>query len=85
MKDDVGLIKNAAPFGGTIPQQSVLAEEKPYEASNYSWYQPEYYRYLFNLDTDEFLQRLWKSLIPWPPNFINIVRANPDLYSFPST
>jgi len=28
----------------------------------------------------EVLERLKKSLIPWPPNFINIVRANPDLY-----
>lgn len=30
----------------------------------------------------EVLDRLRKSLIPWPPNFIDIARKNPDLCVF---
>jgi hypothetical protein len=66
--------------GGDGRPSSPAPAPAPQAPGNYSWYQIEYYRYLFNVDTKEVLQRLFKSLIPWPPNFIEIVRSNPDLY-----
>lgn len=40
----------------------------------------EYYTFLFNVDTNEVLYRLLRSLIPYPPTFLDLVKRNPDLY-----
>lgn len=74
-RDDINLIHDRQ---GPASEPAV-AEAAP-APSAYSWWQPEFYRYLFNVDTVEVLNRLRKSLVPWPPNFVEIARQNPDLY-----
>lgn len=74
-RDDINLIREKPPS-----QPAVEPEEAAAQPTTYSWWQPEYYRYLFDVDTSEVLNRLRKSLIPWPPNFVEIARQNPDLY-----
>jgi len=50
------------------------------QPENYKFYNIEYYQFLFNVDSKEVGQRLLRSLFPYPPNFIDTMRANPDIY-----
>lgn len=47
---------------------------------NAKFWQVEYYRPLFNVDTVEVLQRILRSLTPFRFGFIETAKANPDFY-----
>jgi hypothetical protein len=77
-----GLAPSSAPEPISAGAPGSAAAKQP---ESFSWYQPENYRYLFNVDDMELFERLRKSIIPfsvfpWPPNFLETVRLNPDLY-----
>jgi len=84
-------VYNATPTSFPAPTDEIHAEEidlhhnepqpsQPTEKQDYKFYQIEYYQFLFNVDTKEVGWRLLRSLFPYPPNFIDKMRANPDIY-----
>jgi len=52
----------------------------PEESKNYKIWNIEYYRFLFNVSSVEVLQRIGRSLIPYPTTFFDSIQPNPDLY-----
>jgi len=88
MRDTVSMLRpeeQQAAAAAAAAAQEAIAQEPQRAPESYSWYQPERYRYLFNVDDREVFSRLKKSLVPWslypfPPNFLQTIRVNPDLY-----
>jgi len=66
-------------FGSpSVPQPQ--PEQVPSPISNPRFWQIEYYHFLFDVDTKQVLNRLIRSLIPFPPTFLASIHVNPDLY-----
>ncbi|EFA77607.1 Yip1 domain-containing protein [Heterostelium album PN500] len=57
-----------------------LNSEGQADQKKYSFYQPQYYRFLFNVDTTEVAHRLLRSMIPIKFSFFDLIRENPDIY-----
>ncbi|GAM23762.1 hypothetical protein SAMD00019534_069370 [Acytostelium subglobosum LB1] len=78
---------NSDRIGGVPPvdadystaSSSNLNEYEP-DTKTYSFYQPQYYRFLFNVDTVEVGHRLVRSMMPFKFSFFHHIRENPDLY-----
>jgi len=87
-------VYNATPSGNPTDDHGTYHEEEidlnsgnnsqapaePTPDKNYKFYQIEFYQFLFNVDSKEVGWRLLRSLFPYPPNFIDTMRANPDIY-----
>jgi len=73
LQDDLG-------FDQPLPTTNTASSSQPETPKNYRIWNIEYYQFLFNVDTTQVLHRLFKSVIPFPPRFFEIARANPDLY-----
>jgi hypothetical protein len=52
----------------------------PEEKKSYPFYSFDYWTFLFNVDSPEVGLRIFKSLVPYPPNFLDTVKNNPDVY-----
>jgi len=63
----------------------VVSEEMDQERPQTRFYQPEYYRQFFNVDTSDVFFRLVRALFPFKRDFIDVVRKNPDLSVSSST
>ncbi|GAM26248.1 hypothetical protein SAMD00019534_094230, partial [Acytostelium subglobosum LB1] len=70
--------------GGGVPQgdfsHEPLNNEATGEEKKYGFYQPQYYRFLFNVDTVEVGHRILRSMLPIKFSFFEMVRENPDMY-----
>jgi hypothetical protein len=76
---DVALEPEIQP-GSPGTTRYVVTEEMDQERPQSRFYQPEYYRQFFNVDTSDVFFRLIRALFPFKRDFIDVVRKNPDFY-----
>jgi len=67
------------PSGESVPEFMPSAQA-PMEQKNYHFWNIQYYSFLFNVDTKQVGHRVARALSPYPPNFFEVISANPDLY-----
>jgi hypothetical protein len=63
------------PSGGNEPPP-----DTPVETGSAKFWTIQFYRPLFNVDTTQVLQRIFRSLTPFRFGFIETARSNPDFY-----
>ena len=66
------------PFAAPPPPVSTAppTSEPPSNAKPWSI---DYYRFLFNVNTTQVLRRIAKAVLPWPPNFFELISSNADV------
>lgn len=47
--------------------------------SNTAFWTFEFYQQFFNVDSNDVLLRIVKTILPWKPDFISSIKINPDL------
>jgi len=72
-------------FGTAVPPGPPTAVPgteplQPINPSNYKPWQPEYWTFLFNVDTKDVAQRISLSFVCVYPKFYDVIAANPDFY-----
>ncbi len=65
--------------GSGVPPASPEAPP-PADTANAKFWTIQYYRFLFNVDTTQVLQRILRSVTPFRFGFIETAKGNPDLY-----
>jgi hypothetical protein len=48
--------------------------------SNTAFWTFDFYQQFFNVDTNDVLLRIVKTIVPWKPDFISSIKVNPDLW-----
>ena len=75
------------PFDGPSmpsgqPHVEPMQREDMIHNEEYSFWQLGYYQSLFNVDTVDVLDRIFRASVPFRRNFFPTIKPNPDLYAW---
>ncbi len=64
-------------FGDSANLINQQQQQKPQTAAKL--WSIDYYKFLFDVDTQQVSRRIVFSMIPFPPKFFNVIQPNPDM------
>jgi hypothetical protein len=66
-------------IGGQIGESIEQEAEQRTKELTTSFWTYSFYQQFFDVDSAHVLSRIVKTVVPWKPNFLQLIKTNPDL------
>jgi protein YIPF1/2 len=66
-------------IGGQIGESIEQETEQKQKEFTTSFWTYSFYQQFFDVDSSHVLSRIVKTVVPWKPNFLQLIKTNPDL------